>query len=79
VVIEHLLVLDHLHLSDTGEKAGVQYNILLEFGVPMKLVMLIKMCLNEIYIKVLMGKRLSDSVPFQNGYIMIFPSLCYQQ
>jgi len=25
------------------------YNILIEFGIPMKLVRLIKMCLNEMY------------------------------
>jgi hypothetical protein len=28
------------------------YNILIEFGIPMKLVRLIKMCLNETYSKV---------------------------
>jgi len=28
---------------------GVLYNILIEFGVPMTLVRLIKMCLNETY------------------------------
>jgi hypothetical protein len=27
----------------------ILYNILIEFGIPMKLVMLIKMCLNETY------------------------------
>jgi hypothetical protein len=32
------------------------YNILLEFGGPMKLVQLIKMCLNETYCKVHIGK-----------------------
>jgi hypothetical protein len=45
----------------------VLYNILIEFGVPMKLVRLIKMCLNETYSKVPMGKRLSNSFPVQNG------------
>jgi hypothetical protein len=45
----------------------VLYNILIEFGVPMKLVRLIKMCLNEIYSKVRIGKHLSDSFTIQNG------------
>jgi hypothetical protein len=43
------------------------YNILIEFGVPMKLVRLIKMCLNETYSKVRIRKRLSDSFLIQNG------------
>jgi hypothetical protein len=50
-----------MHSSDTGEKNGstmtaydsvrreVLYNIFIEFGVTMKLVRLIKMCLNETY------------------------------
>jgi hypothetical protein len=33
----------------------VLYNILIEFGVPMKLVRLIEMCLNKIYCKVRIG------------------------
>jgi hypothetical protein len=44
----------------------VLYNILIEFGVTMKLVRLIKMCLNETYSKVRIGKHLSDSFPIQN-------------
>jgi hypothetical protein len=43
------------------------YNILIQFGVPMKLVMLIKMCLNETYSKVRIGKHLSESFAIQNG------------
>jgi hypothetical protein len=43
------------------------HNILIEFGVPMKLIRLIKMCLNETYGKVRIGKHLSDSFPIQNG------------
>jgi hypothetical protein len=43
------------------------YNIHIEFGVPMKLVRLIKMCLNETYSKVHIGKHLSDSFPVQNS------------
>jgi hypothetical protein len=45
----------------------VLYNILIEFWVPMKLVRLIKMCLNETYSKVRIGKRLSESFPIHNG------------
>jgi hypothetical protein len=33
----------------------------------MELVRLIKMCLNEIYIKDRMGKHLSDALPIQSG------------
>jgi hypothetical protein len=40
----------------------VLYNILIEFGVPMKLVRLIKMCLNETYSKVCIGKHLSHKL-----------------
>jgi hypothetical protein len=46
----------------------VLYNILIEFGVPMKLVRLIKMCLNETYSKVRVGiLYLSDNFRIQYG------------
>jgi hypothetical protein len=48
-------------------KREVLYNILLEFSVLKKLVRLIKMCLNETYSKVHIGKVLSDTFPIQNG------------
>jgi hypothetical protein len=44
-------------------KREVLYNILVEFGIPKKLVRLIKMCLNETYNKVGVGKLLSDTFP----------------
>jgi hypothetical protein len=44
----------------------VLYNILIEFGVPMKAVRLIKMCLNDTYSEIRIGKHLSDSFPIQN-------------
>jgi hypothetical protein len=44
----------------------VLYNILIEFGVPVKLVRLIKVCLNKAYSKVHIGKHLSESFPTQN-------------
>jgi hypothetical protein len=43
------------------------YNILIEFGVPMKLVRLIKMYLIKMYSEVRIRKHLSDSFPIQNG------------
>jgi hypothetical protein len=45
----------------------VLYSVLIEFRVPMKLVMLIKMCLNETYSKDGIHKHLSDTFPIQNG------------
>jgi hypothetical protein len=45
----------------------VLYNILIEFGIPMKLVRLIKMCLNETYNKVRIGKHLSDDSSSKYG------------
>jgi hypothetical protein len=45
----------------------VLYNILIEFGIPRKLAGLIKMCLNETYIRVRIGKLQSDKFPIQNG------------
>jgi hypothetical protein len=43
------------------------YNILIEFGIPMKLVRLIEMCLNETYSRVHGGKHLSDMFSIKNG------------
>jgi len=48
-------------------RKDVLYNILVEFGIPMKLVRLIKMCLNETYSGVQVGKHLSDMFPIRNG------------
>jgi hypothetical protein len=47
-------------------KREVLYNIQLEFGATKMLVRLIKMCLNETYSKVHVGKLLSDKFPLQN-------------
>ena len=43
------------------------YNILIEFGISMTLVGLIKMCLYEKYNGVRVGKYLSDMFPVKNG------------
>jgi len=43
------------------------YLILIEFGIPMKLVRLITMCLQELYSRVHVGQHLSDIFPTKNG------------
>ena len=43
------------------------YNILIEFGIPKKLVRLIKMCLTETYSRVRVGKKLSEMFSIRNG------------
>jgi hypothetical protein len=45
----------------------VLYNSLIEFGFPMKLVRVIKVCLNATYSRVLVCKNLSDMLPIRNG------------
>jgi hypothetical protein len=58
----HQLFIDFRKAYDSV-KREVLYNILLEFGIPKKPVRLIKMCLNETYSKVHIGKLLSDKFP----------------
>jgi hypothetical protein len=43
------------------------YSIPIQFGVPMKLVRLIKMCLNETYSKSRIGEHLFDNFAIKNG------------
>jgi hypothetical protein len=62
----HRLFIDFEKVYDSV-RSEVLYSILIEFGVPMKLVRLIKTCLNETYSKVHIGKHFSDSFPIQNG------------
>ena len=45
----------------------VLYNNLTEFRIPMKLIRLIKMCLNEIYSTAWVCKHLSDMFSVKNG------------
>ena len=56
------------------------YNILIEFGIPMKLVRLIKMCLNETCSRVWVGKNLSVMFPIRNclkrDALSPFPFIC---
>jgi hypothetical protein len=62
----HQLFIDFKKAYDSVRRE-VLYNILIEFGVPRKLDGLIKMCLNEIYSTVHIGKYQSDKFPIQNG------------
>jgi len=53
--------------SYVSVRREVLYNIIIEFGVPQKIVMLIKMCLTEMYSRVRVGKNLCDRFPIRNG------------
>ena len=62
----HQLFIDFKKANDSV-RCEVLYNIPIEFGIPMKLVRLIKMCLNETYSGVQIGKHLSDMFAIRNG------------
>jgi len=53
--------------SYNSVRREVLYNIFIEFGSPMKMVRLIKMCLNETYSRVRVGKHLPHMCPVRNG------------
>jgi hypothetical protein len=62
----HQLFIDFKKAYDSVRMEGL-YNILIEFGIPRKLVGLIKMCLHETYSRVRIGKNLSDKFTIRNG------------
>jgi hypothetical protein len=62
----HQLFIDFKKTCDSFRREAL-YNILVEFGIPRKLVGLIKTCLNKTYSRVRVGKNLSDKFTFQNG------------
>jgi len=62
----HQLFIDFKTAYDSVRRE-VLYNILNNFGMPMKLVRLIKMCLTETNSRVRVGKNLSDIFPTRNG------------
>jgi len=62
----HHLFIDFKKAYDSVRRK-VLYNILTEFGIPNKMVRLIKFCLTETYSRVRVGKNLSDMFPIRNG------------
>jgi hypothetical protein len=75
----HRLFIDFIKAYDSV-RSEVLYNILIEFGIPRKLVGLIEMCLNETYSTVRIEKLQSLKFPIQNGLKQgdaLSPLLCY--
>jgi len=62
----HQLTIDFENDHDSVGRE-ILYSMLTEFGIPMKLIRLIKMCLNETCSKVYIGKNLLDTFPIWNG------------
>ena len=62
----HQLFIDFKNSYDSVGRE-VLYNILIEFGIPMKLIRLIKRYISETYIRVRVGKHLSDMFLIRNG------------
>ena len=62
----HQLFIDFKKAYDSVWREAL-YNILIEFGIPKKLVRLIKVCLTETYSRVRVGKNLSEMFPIRNG------------
>jgi sorting nexin-29 len=65
--VSYLLFIDFKKAYDSVRRE-ILCNILIEFGIPMKLARLIKMCLTETYSRVRVGKNLSDTFPGMNGF-----------
>ena len=62
----HQLFIDFKKAYDSVRREAL-YNILIEFGIPKKLVRLIKIFLTEMYSRVRVGKNLSEM--FQLGMV----------
>ncbi len=61
----HQLFIDFWKAYDSVRRKFL-YNIIMEFGIPKKLIRLIKMCLTETYSRVQVGKNLSDMFRIRN-------------
>jgi len=62
---EYQLLINFKNAHASVRREGL-CNILIEFGIPMKLVRVIKMCLNETYSGVREGNHLSDVFPVKS-------------
>jgi len=62
----HQLFIDFKTTYDSVRREVLQ-NILVKFGIPVKLVRLMKMCLTETYGTVRESKNLSDMFPIRKG------------
>jgi hypothetical protein len=62
----HQLFIDFKKAYDSVRRE-ILYNFLIKFGIPRKLVRLIKLCLTETYSRVWVGKHLSDTFPIKNN------------
>ena len=62
----HQLFIDFKKAYDSVRR-GVLYKILIEFGIPRKLLRLIKMRLTETCCRVRVSKNVSDRFPIRNG------------
>jgi hypothetical protein len=67
----HQVFIDFKKVYDPVRRE-VLYNIRIEYGVPIKLVRLIRIFLNETYSRVCIGKHFSDSFLIQNGLKLLF-------
>ena len=63
----HQLFIDFKEAYDSVRRE-VLYKILIEFGIPRKLVSLIKMSLTKTYSRVQVGEYISDRFPIRNGF-----------
>jgi len=62
----HQLFIDFKKAYDSGRRE-VLCDVLVQFGIPVKLARLIKLCPNEMYSRVWVGKHLSDIFSVKNG------------
>ena len=62
----HQLIIDFKEAYDSVRRE-VLYKILIELGIPTKLVRLVKMSLTETYSRVRVGKNVSERFPIRNG------------